>query len=178
MSSSSSLIIKNGLQKQGLSNSIETQPNIYERNDKIVLLRKINKIKNVDIHKKILDIIESNNDISITKNNQGAFMFFHNLTNDTYIQIHKLVSNYLEQKKQQGITETNISESYSHYQKDNDPYYNDTKLKYTNSERAVLKQKEYENEINKLSQEPNINQEEVIKEEKTIFVKSKTNKKK
>lgn len=65
----------------------------YDYSKKITLVRKINKIKKKDYLLNIFKIIlKDNKDFS--ENNNGVFIFFHNLTDETYEKLEMYV-NYI-----------------------------------------------------------------------------------
>ena len=108
------------------------------------LARKINKIKNKQHLIEIVKIIKKDvNAGNIVENNNGLFMMFHNLSDDTYSKIEKFF------KKHTKISDT-TSEKYSTElppdinNNDNYIYENQSKLKYSNKEKCIIKRKLYD----------------------------------
>ncbi len=123
--------------------------NNYTHEQKEKLARRINKIKN---KQKLIDILKIiQNDPSydgMTENNNGIFMLFHKLSNETYYKIEK----YL--KKNFNVTS---DDPFTDSQSINiDSYTNDfdldhqTKFKYSNKEKCIIKRKLYNNALHDL----------------------------
>jgi hypothetical protein len=123
--------------------------NEYNIDDIKKLLSKIEAIKDKNHIKKIKHIIfKENPELNTIKKSSGTLLFFHNLSKTTYKKIDKFL-NKIEQQKLESIT-TSLSESY-------DKTLSDIKLidtdenhvvKLSNSERKIMKRKEYYNQIN------------------------------
>jgi hypothetical protein len=80
----------------------------YDYSKKLQLVRKINKIKKKDYLLNIFKIIlKDNKDFS--ENNNGVFIFFHNLTDETYEKL-ELYVNYIF-KLHQKNTNSELSDS-------------------------------------------------------------------
>jgi hypothetical protein len=74
----------------------------YDYSKKLSLVRKINKIKKKDYLLNIFKIIlKDNKDFS--ENNNGVFIFFHNLTDETYEKLEMYV-NYIFKLHQKNTT--------------------------------------------------------------------------
>ena len=74
----------------------------YDYSKKLQLVRKINKIKKKDYLINIFKIIlKDNKDFS--ENNNGVFIFFHNLADETYEKLEMYV-NYIFKLHQKNIT--------------------------------------------------------------------------
>jgi beta-phosphoglucomutase-like phosphatase (HAD superfamily) len=121
----------------------------YQIDDIKKLLSKIEGLKekkHIDKIKKI--IFKENQDISTTKKSTGTLLFFHNLSQSTYKKID-IFFNKLEQKQIEIIT-TSLSESYDRTLSDIKLVDEDEKhvVKLSNSERKIMKRKEYYNQIN------------------------------
>ena len=121
----------------------------YTIDDIKKLLSKIEGLKekkHIDKIKKI--IFKENQDISTTKKSTGTLLFFHNLSQSTYKKID-IFFNKLEQKQIESIT-TSLSESYDRTLSDIKLVDDDEKhvVKLSNSERKIMKRKEYYNQIN------------------------------
>ena len=74
----------------------------YDYSKKILLVRKINKIKKKDYLLNIFKIILKDNK-DFTENNNGVFIFFHNLTEETYEKLDMYV-NYIFKLHQKNTT--------------------------------------------------------------------------
>ena len=124
----------------------------YEQKEK--LARRINKIKN---KKKLIDILKIiQKDPSydgMTENNNGIFLLFHKLTNETYYRIEKYFKKNMNTTSDDLISEStnNIDISYS-----NDfDLDNQSKFKYSNKEKCIIKRKLYDNALNDLANDEN-----------------------
>ena len=121
----------------------------YTIDDIKKLLSKIEGLKEKKHIEKIKKIIfKENQDISTTKKSTGTLLFFHNLSQSTYKKID-MFFNKLEQKQIESIT-TSLSESYDRTLSDIKLVDDDEKhvVKLSNSERKIMKRKEYYNQIN------------------------------
>ena len=109
------------------------------------LSRTISKIEDAQHLKNILDIIIDNNkDINITENENGIYLFFHNLKTPTY----KLLIEYIKNNK--CLTSPKINKKYFEY--DNNKYYESKKkLKFTNMEMEIIKKCQYIEDLNKFN---------------------------
>lgn len=113
------------------------------------LLSKIESLKDKNHIKKIKHIIfKENPDLNTIKKSTGTLLFFHNLSQSTYKKIDKFF-NKLEKEQLESITNS-LSESY-------DKSLSDIKLvdtdennlvKLSNSEKKIMKRKDYYNQIN------------------------------
>jgi hypothetical protein len=126
----------------------------YDYSKKLQLVRKINKIKKKDYLLNIFKIIlKDNKDFS--ENNNGVFIFFHNLTDETYEKLEMYV-NYIF-KLHQKNTNSELSDSI----KNSDIIssiamgaINDNKKEIhvsgnlSNKEKSLLRRKKYEEYIN------------------------------
>jgi hypothetical protein len=74
----------------------------YDYSKKLSLVRKINKIKKKDYLLNIFKIILKDNK-DFTENNNGVFIFFHNLTDETYEKLEMYV-NYIFKLHQKNTT--------------------------------------------------------------------------
>ena len=126
----------------------------YSHEYKEKLARKINKIKNKQHLIEILKIIKKDAiSNEMMENNNGIFVMFHNLSDDTYNKIDKFF------KKNTKITDS-ASECYSTevesitpYSNDNYPYENQSRLKYSNHEKSIIKRKLYDEALIDISGE-------------------------
>lgn len=121
---------------------------MYTHKQKKVLANKISQIESVTDIAVICQIIKNDGSFdykkSVTQNNNGIFMYFHNLEDETYNNLEKYII---------GITKT--SEYSSEDRKCYTPYNYDEfelspsdgkKMKYSNKEKSLLKRQRYEQE--------------------------------
>jgi hypothetical protein len=119
----------------------------FDYSKKLQLVRKINKIKKKDYLLNIFKIIiKDNKDFS--ENNNGVFIFFHNLTDETYEKLEMYV-NYIFKLHQK-----NISSELSDSIKNSDiisTYENKKEIliagNLSNKEKSILRRKKYEEYI-------------------------------
>jgi len=124
----------------------------YDYSRKLQLVRKINKIKKKDYLLNIFKIIlKDNKDFS--ENNNGVFIFFHNLTDETYEKLEMYV-NYIF-KLHQKNTNSELSDSIKNSDIINSITMNvDNKKEIqvsgnlSNKEKSLLRRKKYEEYIN------------------------------
>lgn len=116
---------------------------IYTFDKKQKLADQISKLKHKKEFVKIYDIICEDNK-NFTENQNGIFMFFHKLNNQTY---HK-IDQFLKNKK---------NNSPKQYKKEYVPYVSDefpdqeklnSKLKYSNKEKNLIKRQRYDESVN------------------------------
>lgn len=112
------------------------------------IAEKIGKIKNKKDLVKIYEIIKNDKSSSnqISKNNNGMFVCFEKLSDDTYKLLDEFINDVL----------TENSENHSSERKKYTPYNNDdsmsdkgvsAKLKYSNKERNLIKRKHYQDNL-------------------------------
>ena len=119
----------------------------YDYSKKLQLVKKINKIKKKDYLLNIFKIIlKDNKDFS--ENNNGVFIFFHNLTDETYEKLEMYV-NYIFK-----LHHKNISSELSDSIKNSDiisTYENKKEIliagNLSNKEKSILRRKKYEEYI-------------------------------
>jgi hypothetical protein len=123
----------------------------YKIDDIKKLLSKIEQVKEKKHIEKIKNIIfKENPDLTTTKKSSGTLLFFHNLTQNTYKKID-LYFLKLEKEKIESITATisdtydAISDTKSDKKTDDEPKHI---VKLSNSEKKIMKRKEYYNQIN------------------------------
>ena len=113
------------------------------------LLSKIENLKERKHIEKIKYIIfKENPTLSATKKSTGTLLFFHNLSQETYRKID-IFFNKIEQRQIDSITNS-LSESYEKTLSDIKLIDDDEKhiVKLSNSEKKIIKKKEYYNQIN------------------------------
>jgi hypothetical protein len=119
----------------------------YEQKEK--LARRINKIKNKQKLIDILKIIQKDPSYDgMTENNNGIFMLFHKLTNDTYYKIDKYLKKNFNTTSDDPLTDSQ-SINIDSYTNDFD-LDNQSKFKYSNKEKCIIKRKLYNNALNDL----------------------------
>lgn len=126
---------------------------IYSYEDMEKLQQKIHKIKKKKILEEIRDIIITNNSsIKITENSYGIYLCFNQLSNDTFIKLDKIVKKHHEEEEK---NKTNSSYILQTTEENNDYYYdNNSRLKYSNKEKNLIKKKLYDKAL-KLNSELN-----------------------
>jgi hypothetical protein len=131
----------------------KTKESKYDYSKKLLLVRKINKIKKKEYLLNIFKIIlKDNKDFS--ENNNGVFIFFHNLTDETYEKLEMYV-NYIFKLHQK-----NTNSEFSDSIKNSDiisslplDTFNDNKKEIlissnlSNKEKSLLRRKKYEEYI-------------------------------
>lgn len=122
----------------------------YSYEEKKKLANKISKIKKKGDLVKIFQIIYGENQ-SVTENNNGFFMFFHKLSDPTYVKIDI----FLKQLNKKRIEES--SETLSSEKKEYRPYTEEDfpsqkgicpKLKFSNKEKNLIKRRIYDKNMN------------------------------
>lgn len=111
---------------------------------------KISTMTNKEQLRKIRDIIFSENqNVSARKNNEGYLMYFQNYTNETYYKIEKYM-NKLEkekiEKQTRALTETS-DQMLSSEDPNTDYTLSRSRLRYSNTERRLMKRRDYEKKI-------------------------------
>jgi hypothetical protein len=121
----------------------------YEQKEK--LARRINKIKNKQKLIDVLKIIQKDPSYDgMTENNNGIFMLFHKLTNDTYYKIEKYLKKNFNTTSDDPFTDSqSVSNLDVSYTNDFD-LDNQSKFKYSNKEKCIIKRKLYNNALNDL----------------------------
>jgi hypothetical protein len=117
----------------------------YKYCDKIELVKKINKIKKKEYLINIFKIISENTD-NYTENNNGIFIFFHNLDNEVYHKIENYVNLIYKIHHETNITnifnsDTQLLNSENINDSDNKSENNDNEL--SNKEKVLLRRKKY-----------------------------------
>ncbi len=135
----------NNILENNLENEItlKTKLSKYDHSKKIELKKKIEKIKKKEYLLDIFKIITSETK-DYSENNNGVFIFFHDLSDDTYEKVESYVNNIYKMYKNNinnnstSIFNSEISESINDYpDKDND-------RNLTNKEKMILRRKKYE----------------------------------
>lgn len=160
----------------------------YSHNRKERLVNKIMKIKRKRDLVKIFSIIQqsqssSSNSDNVTENNNGIFMYFHNLSVETYLKLEECINEINKKNKklsnnQNACSEDNnsihseesrsdklvdntvnndpLATKYTPYASSEFAYQNDfnPRLKYSNKEKNLIKRHRYDKNIDK---ENNVN---------------------
>lgn len=149
--------------------------NIYSFEDIEKIANKISKIRKKKILEKIRDIIiEYNPDIKITENTNGLFFHFHNLYTETYQKINILLNNINKTNKISDNSDQISSEINSYSNKEN-IFDSNSKIKYSNKEKKIIKRKKLYNIINGEEVRENFNdiKNNIINDNSNIFIKKK-----
>ena len=123
----------------------------FTHNDKLNLVEKIKKIKKKKYLINILNMIRIDNKV-YNVNNNGLFIFFHNLTDETYNKIERFVENIYKKH-----TQTKISMATKEYTKTEKiiPDYDfmsdlnsDMYASLSNKEKMILRKRNYDDYLN------------------------------
>lgn len=119
----------------------------YTYEDKINQKDRIEKLNNKLKYLKVLKIIIKNNkNIILSYNDNGTFLFYHNLKLNTYVEIE----NYLKSFKKI-VIDTTLQEykNYSNnvFYKDNDIFSKNKKIKYSILEKKILLSRIRDNQL-------------------------------
>ncbi len=109
---------------------------------KRVIKDKIEKLKKKRHLIEIFKIISSDANINKSENNNGIFLYFNNLKDETYIKLER----YLDMiELEDNVTETEFSATFSESNSTNiiDEDYG-SKLKLSNKEKNIIKKKQYD----------------------------------
>lgn len=121
---------------------------IYTHKMKQKLADRISKVKNKNDMINIVKIIHEDNK-NISENQNGIFMLFDSLSNDTYIQLNEYLNSISTAKKRtrpakieyKSYGSNNYSNEDSIDYQINDQF--DSKLKYSNTEKSIIKRNMY-----------------------------------
>jgi hypothetical protein len=133
----------------------------YSYDDMEKLSQKIQKIKRKKNLEDIRDIIlENNKNLKITENSYGIYLCFNQLSSDTYSKLDKYVKKYFEMeltnKKTSSFTIPLSSQNEDDKYSNNDNYIYDgnSRLKFSNKEKNLIKKRLYDKAL-KLNSEIN-----------------------
>jgi hypothetical protein len=119
----------------------------YKIEDIKKILGKIEALKEKKHIEKIKAIIfKENPDLSTTKKSSGVLLFFHNLSQNTYKKLD-IFFNKLEKEKLE-LLSASMSANDNLSDKNNSDNNEKHIVKLSNSERKIIKRKEYYNQIN------------------------------
>ena len=121
----------------------------FDHAKKMELVKKINKIKKKEYLIEIFKILTSEtNDYS--DNNNGVFIFFHNLSDDTYEKVESYVNNIYKLHKQintsANIFNSELSDINQNISETIEISNNDKNL--SNKEKMIMRRKKYEEYLN------------------------------
>lgn len=112
---------------------------------KKIIKYRIEQIKNKNCLIEIYEIIKRDNSINITENNNGMFMHFNNLKNETYLNLEKYLNNVEKIIKNKNDISSNLSELNSNISENNSDIMSiGSKLKLSNKEKNIIKKKQYD----------------------------------
>jgi hypothetical protein len=118
----------------------------YDHNKKMELVKRINKIKKKEYLLNIFKIILLHSK-DYTENNNGVFVFFHNLEDEVYEQIENYVNKIYKMHKKS--TSSNILNIYNSELSDSQNFFSDTieidnDKNLSNKEKLIMRRKKYE----------------------------------
>lgn len=122
----------------------------YSSDKKKRLADKISKLKKKEDMVKILEIIYEDNK-NITENQNGLFMFFHKLNEQTYYKIEqyikKINKRHMSEDRSDALSD---KKEYKSYSADDFPEQEklNPKLKYSNKEKNIIKRQRYDEHLN------------------------------
>ncbi len=122
----------------------------YDREKKLDLARKINKIKKKEYLMDIFNII-TNSSEDYTENTNGVFIFFHNLEDDVYEKLENYVNQIykLHRKKNsiKSIINSELSDGPNNF---SDTFFSDNvdfdsiNKELSNKEKMIMRKKKYQ----------------------------------
>ena len=117
----------------------------YDHNKKMELVKRINKIKKKEYLINIFKIILLHSK-DYTENNNGVFVFFHNLEDEVYDQIENYVNKIYKMHKK---SSSNILNIYNSELSDSQNFCSDTieidnDKNLSNKEKLIMRRKKYE----------------------------------
>lgn len=141
----------------------KTKINNYKFDDIQNLYFKIQKIKKKSVLENIRDIVVDNNkNLSITESNNGIVFLFNRLSQDTYNKLEKYLDKYYQSEIEKNTTSINNSnDNFSELIKDSDQNlsYENSRLKFSNTEKTLIKKRLYDKA---LKQNSSINEVEFL----------------
>lgn len=114
----------------------------YDSEKKKRLANRISKVKNKKHLVHIYEIISKNN-VNITENNNGMYMYFQDLSNSTYKELDIYLKSIRKNTESNNETLSTEKKEYTPYTQDEfpDQEYLGAKLKYSNKEKNIVKKK-------------------------------------
>lgn len=148
--------------------TLEKKKKLADRIQKLTEKSDLMQIKNL--------ITENNPDISFTKNSNGYFLLFHNLTNDTYLAINKFLDKVEKRKLKiiQSELDTELVDSDTITDDHSDRNVS-KKLRLTNTENHLLNRVKYEKELkkNETNVDENLEHFNINEKSNDIFISNK-----
>lgn len=127
------------------ANTNSNKSHVYTFEEKERLSRRIQKLKKNRYYQQVEKIIiKYNPDISITATPSGKYMYFHNLTNMTYLVLDKYINRVSINQPQSAKSPDNGYTSEITKFSDADISVS-TGIKFSNKERNLIKRKIYDN---------------------------------
>ena len=123
----------------------------YSYNEKKRLANDLSNIKKKKYLNKIGKIIMKYNN-KYVENDNGTFMFFNNLKEETYNELDKLLIKINKKKKLNDncISDKSLSDSnYQPYISEDHNLSNDSSIKFSNKEKNLIKRKQYSKKLDK-----------------------------
>ena len=133
------------------TNNLKKQENKFDHFKKMELVKKINKIKKKEYLFNIFKIIKLHTE-NYNTNNNGTFIFFHNLPDEGYIAIENYVNNIFKTHKKSSnilnIFNSELSDTQNIYSETQN-FYSDTievenEKELSNKEKIIMRRKKYE----------------------------------
>jgi len=147
----------------------------FDHGDIEKLANKIEAIKDKNQLKEIMDIIITHNaDTIISNNNNGCSLIFSDLTNDTYIEIRNYIKKLKSKNASGSITNTDAIRSTENLKTEDNTameFTDNSRLKYSNREKTIIKRKIYETKIEEENTISLSNISDVPSEKKSVFIK-------
>lgn len=108
------------------------------------LYRKLLKVKSKKTMLNIYEIIKNNgNSDKITENSNGIYIIFNELNSNTYKELNDYINNIMNQAKDKTSKQTL---EYNQYSKHEFPFEDNSRLRYSNKEKNIIKRKQYTDE--------------------------------
>ena len=132
----------------------------YTSKEKKKIANLIKKLKNKEDMISIFKIIYEENK-AITENNNGMYMFFHELCDETYEKIEQELKRIFRRNRPQytnSDSESRKNKKYRPYVQDEFPSQNNMspKLKFNNKEKNIMRMGAYMRNINRDNQVENV----------------------
>jgi hypothetical protein len=121
--------------------SIEKKKKLAERIQRLTVESDLKQIKNI--------IFTNNPSLDVTKNKNGYFMQFQNLSYETYVEIEKYINKADTRKLKEIESEILQSSEYVDEISDEKGKKKSKKLRLTNTENHILNRVKYEKELEK-----------------------------
>jgi len=121
----------------------------FSHDDKIKMIEKIKMITDKKILVKLFSIIYQEIK-SVTHNDNGFFIFFHKLSNETYQQVDDELNSIFKKPTSEFDDSQSDKKTYTPYTIDEFPSQNgiSPKLKFSNKEKNIIKRRRYDKNIN------------------------------